>query len=264
MKDYTGMKVNKLTAVGPALKTIGDNRWHFECDCGKKRTFEVQDVIDGTATSCGCVSEDHGFHSSTLRHGLTNTTEHWTWAAIQQRCYYEKADCYYRYGAIGIKMCDRWNPKKGGSFENFLIDMGYKPDPEYSIERIDPSGDYTPDNCRWATRKEQSRNTAQNRWLTVNGETKCLIDWAKDSPVDRKTISGRISRGWSDYDAVFMEPIKKARNKYKGTITYSVKGEQLTVPEIRDKYGVAETSFRRWFARGMEPDDIVEKYGDNN
>jgi len=264
-KDYTGMKFNMLTAVGPALKSIGVNRWHFECDCGKKRTFEVEDVIEGIATSCGCVSEDYGFHSSTLRHGLTNTTEHWTWSAIQQRCYYEKADCYYRYGAVGIEMCDRWNPKKGGSFENFLEDMGSKPGPEYSIERIDSAGDYTPENCKWATKKEQSRNTSQNRKLTINGVTKCLIDWSKESPIDRKGIVSRLERGWSAEDAVFKPPVKNFK-KYRTnkTTLYDVYGEKLSVPQIRDKYNVAETTFRRWYGRGLSAEDIIEKYGAKN
>ena len=85
------------------------------------------------------------------------TPEHNSWAGAKQRCYYTKHKYYSNYGGRGIKMCPRWTDRKNG-FLNFYHDMGPKPGPDYSLDRIDPDGDYCPENCRWASRLEQNSN----------------------------------------------------------------------------------------------------------
>lgn len=99
-----------------------------------------------------------------ITHGHTRnrcpSPEYISWNAMLSRCYNPKNNRYYRYGARGISVCNRWNPAKGGSFENFLADMGEKPEPkrQFSLDRKKNSQPYSPRNCRWATRSEQMKN----------------------------------------------------------------------------------------------------------
>ncbi len=123
-------------------------------------------------------------------HGMTGTSTHVIWLGMIQRCRDPNAQDWDRYGGRGIKVCERWQ-----SFENFLADMGVRPD-GMSVERDDNDGDYTPDNCRWATRSEQQRNRRSNVLLTYNGETLCVAEWAIRTGINRMTLHTRINRDW--------------------------------------------------------------------
>lgn len=126
-----------------------------------------------------------------------------TWQNMKSRCYNEKTPYYKRYGAKGIRVCDRW--LKGVFF--FWLDMGYPPHEEdennepvkYSIDRIDPSGNYEPKNCRWLRLDE---NSAQGGLVTIDGKSRTLTAWAKYFGISKKTVRNRISRGWSPRKAL--------------------------------------------------------------
>jgi hypothetical protein len=102
---------------------------------------------------------------------------------------------YARYGGRGITVCERWL----NSFENFYADMGPKPSPKHSIERQNNDGDYTPENCCWATYTEQNRNRGDSLYLTANGVTKHVKEWAEDLGVHANTIRDRIKYGWPEH-----------------------------------------------------------------
>ena len=114
------------------------------------------------------------------------------------RCTYPSMDRWSKYGGRGIKVCERWRE----SYANFLNDMGRAPSPTHQLDRIDNDGDYDPDNCRWATGKEQSLNRSTTRLLTAFGRTMTITEWAKETGLKRLTIHMRIKRGATPEDAL--------------------------------------------------------------
>jgi hypothetical protein len=137
--------------------------------------------------------------------GVVWRPEYSVWRGIKARCTYPSMDAYPYYGGRGIKVCPRWRE----SFAAFLEDMGPRPSPAHSIERINGDGDYEPSNCCWASRAQQSRNRASNVLLTLRGETKTVAEWAVVSLVSQKAIYKRLERGWPPDRAVF-EPSKRS------------------------------------------------------
>lgn len=126
------------------------------------------------------------------KHGGKSTPEYTAWAHMVQRITNPKCQEYVNYGGRGLSMDEQWI-----DFSRFFADMGPKPSPLHSLERRDNSRGYFPDNCYWATFKEQARNTRRNRWITWNGRTQLLIDWIEELGKPKSTIMMRLRRGWS-------------------------------------------------------------------
>ena len=224
--DVTGQRYGKLVAVLMVGSANGRRRWECQCDCGKTVAVQQNNLQSGNTTSCGCSHigktmpnrkkprRDLGRLGMKPRHGhscgYNKTVEYNAWLNIQARCFDEKCPVYPRYGGRGIGMCEGWR----GSFELFLESMGTKPNPNLSIDRIDNDRGYDCGkcddciargalfNCRWATKKEQSRNMRSNRMLTYNGETMPVCDWSDRLGIRVGVIHHRINRGWSDEDAL--------------------------------------------------------------
>lgn len=129
---------------------------------------------------------------------LRQMPEYTCWGRMRQRCENPKNKSFRDYGGRGISVCARWQ-----SFENFIADMGKRPSKNHSIERINNDGNYEPSNCRWATRAEQAINKRNNRYLTHNGETRLICEWAEITGIPRKTIITRIDQqNWNIADAL--------------------------------------------------------------
>jgi phosphopantetheinyl transferase (holo-ACP synthase) len=146
--------------------------------------------------------ESHGHARINARSG-----EYKTWLGMIQRCTNEKHTSYKDYGGRGITICDRWL----NSFTEFLNDMGPRPD-GHSIERIDNNGNYEPQNCKWASQKEQATNRRDIVHLTINNETLTIEQWAERSGISADIIYTRIKNNWSPERAI-SEPAKKILSK---------------------------------------------------
>lgn len=136
-------------------------------------------------------------------HGMSHSPEYVVWASMLSRTRYPSHGSFANYGAKGIGVCDRWQ-----EFVHFFADMGPRPSPAHSIERVDNDRGYEPDNCRWATLQEQRRNMRQNRHITVDGVTRIATDWARDFGINPNTFLSRLDHGWEIHRAL-SAPVRK-------------------------------------------------------
>lgn len=148
------------------------------------------------------------------KHGDSTRTyrapEYAAWRSMKSRCCDPRSKSYYQYGGRGITICEQWRK----SYKQFLADVGRRPSPLHSLDRYpDNNGNYEPGNVRWATPEEQMRNTRWNRYLTINGETRCVSEWSVISGVAVHTIYSRLNKKWTPKDAVFIKP--NGRNSTK-------------------------------------------------
>lgn len=160
--------------------------WKCICDCGEQIETYTLLLRSKKQQSCGCLrKETSAKHCEGMtKHGHykgNKPTPEWSaWAALRARCYVKTHKQYKNYGGRGIAVCERWH-----TFDNFLEDMGKRPDKGYSIDRIDNSKGYEPGNCRWATTTEQNNNMRTNRRVSYNGEELTLAQWCKKLHISR-------------------------------------------------------------------------------
>lgn len=170
--------------------------WLCICDCGNEATVSAQGLAQnsGSTKSCGCLLIEKNrsrpvrgptnlAHGESANKSGAKSPEYVTWTSMRQRCLDKNHSAYKNYGAIGISVCDRWD-----SFETFISDMGRRPAKNYSIDRINPKGDYTPENCRWADEKMQQSNRTNNKYAVINGERITGSDAARKTGIPPRTI----------------------------------------------------------------------------
>lgn len=191
--DHTGDRFGRWTVLSYHTNTAHRQyRWFCRCDCGTKRSVLGYMLRAGRSTSCGCWKDQKtGARSKT--HGRSGSPEHNAWMHMNDRCYNKSSKEYRSYGGRGIRVCLRWRR----SFANFFKDMGSKISPQHSLDRVDNNGNYEPSNCRWATRKQQARNTRTSRFLTHSGVRACVAQWAEWTGISQTSIYQRLRRGWS-------------------------------------------------------------------
>lgn len=190
-------------------------QYKCECNCGNIviRTIDSLNLKRTKIQSCGCYMKEFmktewGFKT----HRLTSCPIYTIWSSMKKRCNNPK-DCNYKYyGAKGISVCDEWQ-----TFVNFYNDMwsGYKEG--LTLDRFpNKKGNYEPSNCRWATYKQQNRNTTFNRMVTYNGVTKCVAEWAEITGVKHWKIMNRLKYKWDEEDAILgKSQQERNRNLFK-------------------------------------------------
>lgn len=209
--NLIGRKFGRLEVLEFIGRRIGRRRngashrsfyWRCICECGTHRIAMGGNLVKGNIVSCGCFQREL-LSANRRTHGLTKTPEYKVWGSMIDRCTNPKNDCWGRYGGRGISICPEWRR----SFETFLADIGPRPTRKHTLDRINNNGNYEPSNCRWATQTTQSRNKRNNRILTFNGATLCVVDWANITGLNPCTIYARLDAGWTA-ERTLTEPVQ--------------------------------------------------------
>lgn len=163
--EIAGQRFGRLVACNrTSHREHGQVLWECKCDCGSTVNVRSGNLRSGNTQSCGCLQQESRAEAST-RHGDARSgrhaVEYTAWWSMISRCKYPSTAAYPWYGGRGIKVCARWLGNDG--YEHFLEDMGRRPSDGWSIDRIDPDGDYEPTNCRWLPMSENSRRASQPR-----------------------------------------------------------------------------------------------------
>jgi hypothetical protein len=176
---------------------------------------------------------------------MSYSSEYKAWANMKERCLNPKFIGWEEYGGRGIKVCERWI----NSFVDFLSDMGPRPSNKHSVDRKDPDGDYEPNNCRWATDKEQANNKRNNHYVEYQGERFTLTQLTEKLGKDFKLVHHRLRRGWSLEDAL-QKPSEKL---------YEYQGESLTMAQWARRKGIKRRTLNVRIERGMSISEAIER-----
>ena len=207
--DWSSLKLGdrrgKLVIVEILPNKNGGAAVKCLCDCGKHRTFPACLVFGNVPKFAAC--NLNGCRQVNVKHGAKLggkvVPEYCVWSQMIQRCTNSKNEKFPIYGGRGIGVCERWK-----DYQNFILDLGQRPSPSHTIERRDNNRGYEPDNCFWATREQQGRNRRTNRFLTANGTTLTVVEWAEKIGVNPDFLHSRIGYGWSD-ERIINEPKHK-------------------------------------------------------
>ena len=205
--DITGNKYNMLTALELRRNSNGAIVWLCKCDCGNETFVRASNLKSGAVKSCGCLRKPK------QKHGMSNSKLYRVWNGMKNRCYCKNTKSYKDYGARGIDVCDEWK-NSAESFISWAIKNGYSD--EMTIERIDNGKGYSPDNCKWISKGEQTKNRRNCRTYTYNGKTHVLSEWCKELNVDYKMIHNRINKlHWTFEKAIKTPCFVSKRNRRK-------------------------------------------------
>lgn len=203
--EITGEKFGRLTAIKPVGKDSRNNMlWLCKCDCGGECVRAVAELRKRDNHSCGCLGKEHlkAMSKNNITHGMSGSRLLGCYKGMMSRCYRKKDASYQYYGGRGIGVCDKWHDFD--EFEKWALESGFTVG--LTLDRIDTTKDYSPENCRWATKKEQANNKRNTHFLTYNGETHTISEWSEISGINRSTLNNRLWRGWSA-EKIFTAPV---------------------------------------------------------
>lgn len=216
-KDLSGEKFGCLTAIKKVDNTISNGRSFVNylcvCDCGKEKIVKAENLRSGNTKSCGCLS-DYSRRTAQLKHGMAKSRLYSIYRSAINRCYNKNHKYYSNYGGRGISFCDEWIGEYGFEhFASWAYKNGYCEN--LSLDRINNELDYSPDNCKWSTMKEQANNRRNNRLYEYNGEFLTISQLSEKYNIPYDTIRARLVKyGFSVYEAVNVVRCSKKR-RYK-------------------------------------------------
>lgn len=183
-----GQKFGRLTVICRGQNNkYGKATWLCQCECGVAKTVISSKLTNGETKSCGCKRVENGRLNKT--HGASYSALYNRYKAMLNRCHNPNNSSFERYGGKGIRVCDRWRH----SYAAFYEDMG-EPPPGFTLDRIDNSKGYSPENCRWASTKQQANNSSKARIITFNGKSMNVTEWAKFLGMTQGALSERLEK----------------------------------------------------------------------
>lgn len=198
--NLTGQKFGRLTVIELlSERKNAEKVYRCKCDCGNYTNVRSGSLKQGLTRSCGCLGREQVISCNTT-HGKRYTRIYGIWKTMKTRCNNKNSPKYKNYGSRGIVVCDEWR-NDFEAFYNWAMNNGYRDD--LSIDRIDNDGNYSPDNCKWSTPKQQVRNRRNTVCLTYNRETKSLAEWCEILNLNYHTVYDRHKHGWSTKDILF-------------------------------------------------------------
>lgn len=235
-RNLVGMTFGRLTVVSKAESNKhGAAMWRCACSCGREHLAMGSLLRRGEVKSCGCLKGSSPAYNRT--HNMSDTPLFRVWATMRNRCKNPKVKGYESYGGRGIKVCERWE-----SFENFMADMGPRPSEAHSIDRINVDGDYEPRNCRWATITDQMSNKRNSRFLSANGETHTMAEWARRLGCNPAAILARLATGMSEAEAVTKPIPARPNSRLTPTEAREIRSTypKLSTQKLADLFGVSK------------------------
>ena len=187
-----GRRYGRLIVQEKTERINREDTWTCRCDCGNITTATTSALVTGHKKSCGCYKLER-ISQSHKTHGESEDPLYHKWEGIKQRCHNPSTKDYPRYGGRGIEVCQEWRDSFE-AFRDWALANGYRDD--LTIERKDTDGDYCPENCCWATQREQANNRRNNRIVEYKGERKTVAEWAECTGIGYETLRQRLNNGW--------------------------------------------------------------------
>jgi len=226
-ENLIGSIFNRLTLIREVEKRNSERYFLCRCICGNEKEYRLINIRNNHTQSCGCLQKERAIKASVKHNEANKSAEYKVWCGIKRRCYNKKEKNYKHYGARGVKISQYWL----NSYETFLSDMGRKPSPKHSIERIDVNGDYCKENCKWVTIKEQQNNRRNNVHFILNGERLTKSQVADELNLSYSFVANRIKRKGFD-----LEELRKKKNP--NIVKYEKDGVSLNLRQWAEKLGI--------------------------
>lgn len=220
MQGYVGQKFGKLVLI----EYLKYDNWLCKCECGNKKIIKYSNMKRGATKSCGCLKKKIDYtKSKNYKHGMRNTRMYAIWKEMKRRCLRPTANQYKDYGGRGIKVCEEWQ-KDFMNFYNWAINNGYNDN--LTIDRIDVNGNYEPNNCRWATRKQQNNNTTRSHYITYKNKTQTIKDWSEEFNIPYKRLEYAVNRGKQPINEYLQEKEKIKNEIWRRNRKYEKTGKR--------------------------------------